>query len=117
MAVVFYVLKFARHMVTDGLPAVAPAVAVFATADGWMKTAGVVALSALVLIGAVGAILSYLRFRFRFEGQQLLVRRGVINREQLNVDFDRIQDVAIDEPFYARPFGLAMLKLDTAGSA
>ncbi|MDJ0652687.1 MAG: PH domain-containing protein [Xanthomonadales bacterium] len=117
VAVVFYVLKFARHMVTDGLPAVAPAVAVFATADGWMKTAGIGALSALALIGAVGAILSYLRFRFRFEGQQLLVRRGVIKREQLNVDFDRIQDVAIDEPFYARPFGLAMLKLDTAGSA
>lgn len=117
IAVVFYVVRSARFLVTDGLPALAPLVAVWATAEGTTRTLGLIGMGLLVTAGTAWATVSYLRFRFRLTGEQVLIRRGVLQREQLNVDYDRVQDVSIDSPFYARPFGMAVLKLDTAGSA
>ena len=74
------------------------------------------ALVAIVVFGVVAAVLNWLRFRFRVSGDQVLVRSGVFKREELSVEFDRIQNVSIREPFYMRPFGLALLSIDTAGS-
>ncbi len=117
VAVVFFLTKALKFLVTDGFAMLAPAVAWFATASDGMKVWAGVWFAALAVLGAVWAVLSYLRFRYQLTDSQVLVRRGVIQREQLNIDFDRIQDTSIDEPFYVRPFGLAVLKLDTAGSA
>lgn len=117
VSVVFYIVRYARFLLTDGLPALAPMVAVWATAEGTVRLLGMVGLGVLVIAGAGWATVSYLRFRFCLTGDQVLIRRGVLHREQLNVGYDRVQDVSIDLPFYARPFGMAVLKLDTAGSA
>ncbi|MEM6935050.1 MAG: PH domain-containing protein [Pseudomonadota bacterium] len=117
VAVVFFLTKALKFLVTDGFAMLAPAVAWYATASDGMKVWAAVWFAALAAVGAVWAVLSYLRFRYQLTDSQVLVRRGVIQREQLNIDFDRVQDTSIDEPFYVRPFGLAVLKLDTAGSA
>lgn len=47
----------------------------------------------------------------------MLVQRGVLHREALDISFERIQNISIREPFYMRPFGLAVLAVDTAGSS
>ncbi len=117
VAVVFYLIRALKFLVTDGLAMLAPAVAWFATVSGGMKIWAFAWLGLIVVGGAIWAVMTYLRFRYRITDNQVLVRRGVLTREQLNIDFDRIQDTSIDEPFYVRPFGLAVLKLDTAGSA
>ena len=75
---------------------------------------------ALIALGVVGigwAFLSYLRFGYRVNGARIEVRKGVLHRQTLNVDFDRIQNVSVLEPFYLRPFGQAVVSIDTAGSS
>jgi putative membrane protein len=116
IAVVFFLSNSARQLVTNGFPAVAVVVATYAsggdTRKAWM-------LTGLLVVGAisiVGSIFSWLRFRFCIVGDKVLVRSGVLQREELSVDFDRIQNISIREPVYMRPFGLALLSIDTAGS-
>ncbi|MEM9532785.1 MAG: PH domain-containing protein [Pseudomonadota bacterium] len=116
VAVVFYLARAARFAVTDGIAMFAPAAAWLATASGPKKIWAIGWLVAMAVFGLIWAVLSYLRFRYRVDAKQVLVRRGVLTREQLNIDFDRVQDVSIDQPFYVRPFGLSVLTLDTAGS-
>ena len=117
VAVVFYVFGFIRRLLTDGLPALAPLAAAFAASENLLWSwFGLAALIGGVLLVA-WSILSWLRFRFRVADGLVQVRRGVVLRQQLSIDFDRVQNVNIREPFYMRPLGLASLGIDTAGSA
>lgn len=116
VAVVFYVFNFVRRLLTDGLPALAPLAALFATSESLLWSWFGLGLAVLGLLLLGGSVLSWLRFRFRTAGELIEVRRGVIQREQLSIDFNRVQNVSIREPFYMRPFGLATLSIDTAGS-
>lgn len=70
----------------------------------------------LILLGLGWAVLSYLRFGYRVQGARIEVRKGVLLRQTLNVEFERIQNVSVQEPFYLRPFGQAVVGIDTAGS-
>lgn len=74
------------------------------------------AVAVLMVLAVFGSILSYLRFRFCVIDDRVLVHSGVIHKEELSIEFKRIQNISIHEPFYMRPFGLAVLGIDTAGS-
>jgi putative membrane protein len=116
VAVLFMLLKGARQLVGNGLPAVAVVVAAYvsggATRRSWVLTGFLI----VGLISIVGSILGWLRFRFCIVDDRVLVRSGVLHREELSVEFGRIQNISIREPVYMRPFGLAVLSIDTAGS-
>lgn len=78
-----------------------------------------VALAGLVIVLAVGLVclIHHRRFRFRLDGDTLLVRRGIIERTELKVRAGRIQHLAIEQPLYLRLFGLVRLSVDTPGGA
>jgi putative membrane protein len=116
VAVLFFIGRFLRRLFTDGLPALAPLVALLAAADGAKLGLIVTGLVVLAGLATFWSILSYLRFQYRIEDKRVLVRSGVLHREQLIAEFDRIQNVSIREPVYMRPFDLALLSIDTAGS-
>ena len=113
---VFFITRTARQFGKQALPAIAGLLAMVAATDLQLSTIlrGVLVL---VAVGVAGAVLSYLRFRFCITDDAVLVRSGVVHREELVVEFNRIQNITIKEPFYMRPFGLALFSIDTAGSA
>lgn len=116
LSILFFVLNFVRQVGFQALPGLVVAWAAISRSDsgsGWVVSA---ALAILVLLLGYG-LLSYLRFRYRLRSDRLVLRRGVLHREELDIEFDRIQNINIREPFYMRPFGLAVLSIDTAGSA
>jgi putative membrane protein len=116
VAAVFFLLKSARQIITNGLPAVALGVAAFASGSNTRKSWMLVGLLLVIVMGIFGSILAWLRFRFCIVDDRVLVRSGVLHREELSVEFGRIQNISIREPVYMRPFGLALLSIDTAGS-
>ena len=63
------------------------------------------------------AALSYQRFRYSLGAQKVEVRKGVLKRSQVSLDYTRVQSVGISRPFYFRPLGLVSLRVDSAGSA
>lgn len=73
-------------------------------------------LFALLLVGgAVYGLASWLRTTFWIEADELRVDTGVISRQSRRIRIDRLQGIDIVQPFVARLFGLAELRMDVAG--
>jgi len=115
-AVIYYMVKFVGGVLKNGVQAVAPVIAVVATAgeNRWYILVAAAVVGGAILI--IGALLSYLNFKFRMEGSSFLIRSGVLTRKRLTLSFDRIQNVALSEPLYFRPLNLVTLTLESAGS-
>lgn len=115
-SIIYFVMKFVRGLLQNGLQAIAPVAAVLATGgeNRWFALSLLALAAALLML--VGAVLSYLNFKFRIDGEAFLIRSGVLTRKRLTLTFDRIQNVAFREPIYFRPFGLVVLALESAGS-
>lgn len=77
---------------------------------GWIML-GILA-AGLVYGGA-----SWFRTKFWVEADELRVDTGVISRQSRRIRIDRLQGIDIVQPFVARLFGLAELKLDVAGGS
>ena len=69
-----------------------------------------------LLLAVLTAVLLFKRFRFRIDEDAVLLRRGLLEQKELRVRFARIQNVALSQPFYFRPFGLMRLTLQTPGT-
>ena len=70
----------------------------------------------LILTGAY-ALIYYLRFQYSVEGEVLVVQKGVIQRERLQVPFERIRTIQLFQGPIQQVFGLTGLRVDTAGSS
>ncbi|MDP4945547.1 MAG: PH domain-containing protein [Alishewanella sp.] len=70
----------------------------------------------VLLLLIVVALLRYWAFRFRIIDETVEIRSGVLRKAQLNLPFNRIQNVRLQQPLYYRPTGHLCVHLDTAGS-
>jgi len=116
LAVVFFILNLVQKMFSQGLPAVVVLFAWIASAEAYQLYWISRGAALFAVFGLAISILSYLRFRYRITDDRVLLRQGVLHREELEVEFHRVQNVTIKEPFYMRPLGLSVLSIDTAGS-
>ena len=74
----------------------------------------------LLLLGVLGAgfvygYASWLRTRYWIQNDELRVDTGVLYHQSRRIRIDRLQGIDIVQPFVARLFGLAELKMDVAG--
>lgn len=68
-----------------------------------------------LLVGVAYGAASWALTRYRIGAEELRVDTGVINRQSRRIRIDRIQGVDVVQPFVARLFRLAELRIDTAG--
>ncbi|WP_409273154.1 PH domain-containing protein [Neobacillus sp. SCS-31] len=68
-----------------------------------------------ILIAFVTGILSWLRFTYSVEGNELRLEYGVLIRKKRYIPLERIQSVDRTEGILQRPFGLVQIKIETAG--
>lgn len=71
----------------------------------------------LLVSGAVYGTASWMRTKFWIEADELRVDTGVISRQSRRIRIDRLQGIDIVQPFVARLFGLAELRMDVAGGS
>lgn len=76
-----------------------------------------VILAIFGVVALIGRTLAWQRFTFGFDGEVLRVEEGVLSRSHRALDVARIQQVEIDRGAVARLFGLAALRVETAGSS
>lgn len=74
----------------------------------------VVGLFAWVLAIA-GTVLAYAGFTLSRDGEFLYIKRGLLERREATIPLARIQAVQAVEGVLRQPFGLAMLKVESAG--
>ena len=103
-----------RKILTNAVT-LAPIVVGITQADGWL-----VRWHLLIGLGIAAIVLhaglSVRRFRYQL-GWTLEVRRGIFEVAQIDLDFSRVQNVSIINPFYFRPLGLVSLTIESAGSS
>jgi putative membrane protein len=75
-----------------------------------------IAIGTLVSLAVGSGLISFFMYTFRVHNQHVEIQTGVFQRRYTNLPFLRIQNVKIEHPFYYRPFGYALVVLDTAGS-
>ncbi|RUO36803.1 hypothetical protein CWE13_08110 [Aliidiomarina shirensis] len=75
-----------------------------------------VAVGVIFVVLLVATFLRYRRFSYVLEPERIRVRQGVFKRSELNLDYDRIQQADIRRPIWFKPFKLAILQLQSAGS-
>lgn len=86
---------------------------------GGTEAAPVVVITLLVFF--VGALLlaaiSWYRLTYTTGPEDIRVEQGLLSLSARSVPYERIQDVSIERPFLARPFGLATIQFETGGGA
>ena len=81
---------------------------------GRLGPVGLTLLGVLVVGGVIGYA-SWLRTKYWIEADELRIDTGVISHQSRQIRIDRLQGIDIVQPFVARLFGLAELRMDTAG--
>jgi putative membrane protein len=82
---------------------------------------GGIALVAAALAGAafvlsfIGAIVAFGGFVLVRDGERLRIRRGVLQRRAASIPLRRVHAVDVVEGLLRRPFGLASIRMETAG--
>jgi putative membrane protein len=74
-------------------------------------------LAAAWVLSVLGTLVAFFGFAVRREGERLRIRRGVIERREASVPVARIHAVRIVESPLREPFGLATVRVETAGYA
>ena len=72
------------------------------------------ALLALVLTVG-GAVLRWWRFRYTVAPGEIVIEQGVFGRQRRVIPFDRVRDVAIEQPLLARLLDTARGRIETGG--
>jgi putative membrane protein len=67
------------------------------------------------LLAIAGTVLAYSGFTLSREGNFLYIKRGLLERREATIPLSRIQAVRISEGLLRQPFGLASLRVESAG--
>ncbi len=77
----------------------------------WLATVGL-----LLVVLLAYSFVAWRFTGFQIVGRELRIHEGVLSRRVRTVPLERLQAIEVIQPFQARPFGLAELKLDVAGA-
>ena len=67
------------------------------------------------LLAIAGTVLAYTGFTLSREGDYLYIKRGLLERREATIPLARIQAVRISEGMLRQPFGLAAVRVESAG--
>ena len=112
-AIVLILLKYFRIVVRQLWP-ILIIVIINPRSDKGLIIISIVA--AVVLISLVYSIVSYTKFYFFIQNNELCVRSGVFRKTVLNVPFERIQSVDFKRNIVHQLLNVVSVQVDTAGS-
>ena|SRR5215207_3440187 len=67
------------------------------------------------LLAIAGTVLAYAGFTLAREGDFLYIKRGLLERREATIPLARIQAVRVSEGILRQPFGLAAVRVESAG--
>jgi len=115
MSIIFFIGKFIAHLLKDALPSLAPIAIVIFNSDNKLWITGLIGIGFIGLI-LINAFLQFWFFKFKIEGQKVLINDGVFKKNHRMIQFDRIQNINVLQPLYFKPFQLVNLQIETAGA-
>ncbi|HWI20626.1 MAG TPA: PH domain-containing protein [Vicinamibacterales bacterium] len=78
--------------------------------DGWEAW-----LMVLFVPAAIASIVRYVTFRLRYDGDELVIRSGLLFRNERHIPFSRIQNVDATQNLFHRLFNVVEVRVETGG--
>ena len=101
----------------QALPGLVPLVALVANVEAiGLREVGLGLLGLLALLAAY-AVAWQRRFRFRIDERSITVQRGVLQRSEVELGWERVRNVDVRQPFYFRPLDRVALIVEGSGGA
>lgn len=72
-------------------------------------------LAALIILFSLIALIKYYTQGYQITPDKLILYRGVLNRKEVDIPYDRIQTIKKRQWFFFKPFGVIQLLIETAG--
>ncbi len=117
LAILFFLGKTVQLVAKNAVQGLAPLIAFLVAYKGDVGNKIVLAAIAISVLVALSAILNYWFFRFQLREDSILLRHGVLKKKQLDIKFDRIQGINVQQNIVYRYLGLVTVSFDTAGSS
>ncbi|MCM3671960.1 PH domain-containing protein [Mesobacillus maritimus] len=76
-----------------------------------------IAVGVGLVLFLVSGFLSWYRFTYRVEENELRIEHGLLVRKKRYIPFERIQSLDVSEGILQRPFGLVKVKVETAAGS
>lgn len=78
-------------------------------------------LAVLIALGILaflllGAAISWWRFTYEVRANEIVIEKGLLSRQRRVIPFDRVRDIAIEQPLLARLVGTAKVRIETGGA-
>lgn len=86
---------------------------IFVTFAGPGYVAGLFAVP-IVALSLVGPLLRYLAYRYRLDDEEIVIREGILQRNERNIPYARIQNIDLEQNLLHRLFDVAVVRLETA---
>lgn len=64
----------------------------------------------------IGAAISWWRFSYDIRAGEIVIEKGLFSRQRRVIPFDRVRDIAIEQPLLARLVGTAKVRIETGGA-
>jgi putative membrane protein len=108
-------LVFASFGIARGMiwPALAGG---FGLGDGRLGRTVPIALAVLAIPALIGSAAKYALYRWRLDADELLLRSGVLNRQNRVIPLARVQNVEVRQSLLQRVLGVAEVRVETAGT-
>jgi putative membrane protein len=84
--------------------------------DGQIGRTVPIVLAVLAIPALMGAAAKYALYRWRLDADELLLRSGVLNRQNRVIPLARVQNVEVRQSLLQRVFGVGELRVETAGT-
>ena len=116
-AILFFIGRLLQQIVKNAWQSLAPLFALLVAYRGDLVGKLMFAGIAFAVAITIASILSYWFFRYQILDDSILIRQGVLKKKQLDIKFDRIQGINMQQNVIYRYLGLVTVSFDTAGSA
>jgi putative membrane protein len=116
VSMIFFIFRLVSQLFKESLAGLAPLALLIANSDEKLTVMGLVLAGIGTLIIA-SSFLQYWFFQYKIDPMQILIHEGVFKKKHRTIKFERVQNINIVQPFYFRPFSLATLQVETAGSS
>ncbi|WP_245832931.1 PH domain-containing protein [Oceanobacillus timonensis] len=109
-AILFDILQSLKQSILGLLPI---AIVVISNGASFYLVIGIAIIIALIILSSV---LSWFRFTYQLEEDQIRINRGIIVRKNRTISKHRIQSIDLSQNVIHRIFGLTKVAIETAGN-
>lgn len=101
-------------LILDALKNAVPAIIAFAVVSGAGKIAFGLTIFLVLAVSLGTAVLRWVSFAYRFDAEEMVLRTGILSRNERHVPYHRFQNIDLEQNPIHRLLGVAKVRLETA---